>query len=132
MREKVSIKSDQAGIASAVLCTVHCLVVPVLFLLRFSVADNTAFHLPVWWEKLDFVFLAVSFAAVYHSAGHTRTREIKLSLWTFWLVLAIAIIFQAQLHWLAYLASAGLIVTHFLNIRLMRRYNKAQALRNNG
>ena len=130
MRDKVSVRSDQAGIASAVLCTVHCLVVPALFLLRFSLTDNAAYHLPSWWEKLDFVFLIVSFLAVYHSAGHTKTKEVKISLWLFWATLAVAILFQAHLHWLAYIASAGLIATHFINIRQMRRYNKADALTN--
>lgn len=131
MADKVFIKSDQAGIASAILCTVHCLVVPVLFLLKFSFSDNTSYHLPVWWEKMDYVFLLVSFLAVYHSAKHTSTREIRISLWFFWAVLAAAIIFQAQLHWMAYIASAGLVATHFVNIRQMKKRSKAEVATNN-
>jgi hypothetical protein len=33
------------------------------------------------------------------------------------LCLAVAVVFEQQLHWMAYLASAGLIFTHFFNIR---------------
>jgi len=130
MSEKVSVRSDQAGIASAVLCTVHCLVIPALFVLRFSLTDNAAYHLPQWWEKLDYVFLVVSFLAVYHSANHAKAREVKAALWLFWGILAVAILFQAQLHWMAYIASAGLIATHFLNIRQIRKANKAETLAN--
>jgi len=83
--------------------------------------SNTAYDIPAWWGKLDYIFLVVSFLAVYHSAGHTRYKEIKLSLWIFWSVLAIAIIFETTIHWAAYIASAGLIVTHFVNIMRIRK-----------
>ena len=121
MNEKVSTASDRAGITSAVLCTIHCLVIPVLFLLKFSFTDSSPLNLPSWWEQLDYVFLLVSFLAVYHSANHTPTRQIKISLWVFWAILAISIIFQAHLHWMAYIASAGLVITHFINIRNIKK-----------
>ena len=70
---------------------------------------------------MDYIFLVVSFLAVFHSAKHTNTKEIKASLWIFWAMLAIAIIFQSAIHWIAYIASAGLIATHYLNIRRLRR-----------
>jgi hypothetical protein len=38
-------------------------------------------------------------------------------MWLFWLCLAIAIIFEHRLHWMAYIASTGLIATHVANIR---------------
>ena len=121
-QNEVSATSDKAGITSALLCTVHCLVVPVFFLAKFWWTDgNTTIHLPSWWEKLDFIFLLVSFIAVYHSAAHTPSKEIKISLWTFWTILATAIVFATTLHWLAYIASAGLITTHLMNIRRIRR-----------
>ena len=121
-QNRISTKSDKAGIASAVLCMIHCLVIPVLFLLKFSFTDNTILQLPLWWEKIDYIFLAISFIAVYHSAGHTRFKEIKIGLWLFWGILATAIVFSATLHWMAYIASAGLIVTHFVNIMRIRKF----------
>jgi hypothetical protein len=121
-QHKTASISDKAGIGSALLCTVHCLVIPVFFLIKFTwLQGNPAINLPAWWEKLDYFFLLISFLAVYHSAGHTRVREIKISLWIFWGILAIAIIFEATLHNMAYLASAGLVATHFINIRRMRQ-----------
>ena len=120
MNNELSAKSDKAGIASAVLCTIHCLVVPVLFLLKMSWTQHTAIDLPSWWEKIDYLFLLISFFAVYHSASHTKTIEIKYSLWLFWSILVLAIVFQSKLHWLAYIASAGLVITHLINIRRMK------------
>lgn len=129
--EAVSIQSDKAGIASAVLCMIHCLAVPVFFLMRYWFADANIIHaLPVWWERVDYVFLLISFWAVYHSAGHTRYKEIKMALWTFWSILAIAILFEATLHWMAYIASAGLITTHFVNIKRLRKSSHNSLSRN--
>jgi len=109
--------SDVLGITSAILCTIHCLLIPALFLLKFWWTDHTAYTLPTWWESLDYFFLVLSFVAVYHSASHASTRAIKISFWSFWTCLAIAIVFEQVLHWMAYIASAGLIATHFVNIK---------------
>jgi MerC mercury resistance protein len=119
--EKIDKGYDMAGITSALLCTVHCLVIPALFLLKFSWTDNNNIKLPDWWESVDYVFLVISFIAVFHSARHTPAKAIKVSLWLFWSILAVAIIFSKDFHWLAYVASAGLITTHFLNILRMKR-----------
>lgn len=127
--QKIDTGYDMAGITSAVLCTIHCLVIPALFVFKFSVADNNVTSpLPSWWNAIDYLFLIISFVAVYHSASHTPAKSIRIGLWCSWALLAIAIIFEAQLHWLAYIASAGLITGHFLNIMRMRRMAKAQKI----
>lgn len=124
--EQIIVQSDKAGIASALLCTAHCLVVPVAFLLRSWLADGSPGHiLPAWWEKLDYLFLVISFIAVYHSAGHTKYKEIKMALWTFWVILAAAILMETTMHWMTYIASAGLIATHFINIKRLRKPREA-------
>jgi hypothetical protein len=119
---KASSVSDKTGITSAVLCTVHCLIIPILFLVKFWWSDKGIIVLlPAWWEKLDFLFLLISFLAVYHSASHTPVKNIRILLWLFWAILAVSIIFATPLHWLAYIASAGLIGTHLFNIRRIRK-----------
>jgi len=123
-----SLNADKTGIASALLCTVHCMVIPALFLVKYWGVDNNFINLPSWWDRLDYVFLLLSFWAVYHSASHTKAKSIKRSLWLFWGILALAIIFETKLHSLAYIASAGLVITHFVNIkqkwRLVANINK--------
>lgn len=120
--------ADRLGIMSAVICTVHCLVVPLLFLLKYwwtNAMGKTLWGggLPSWWESFDYLFLVVGFIAVYHASSHAAGKGIRLSLWFFWACLAVAVIFEDTLHWMAYIASAGLIVTHFINIK---RHRKAQ------
>ena len=123
--KKYTTKADNTGIASAVLCTIHCLMIPALLLIKYLWAGKTAVpNLPYWWGYLDYLFLVISFTAVYHAAGHTTARWIKVSLWTCWCLLSTGILFEEQLHWLAYLASAGLIATHFFNIRLVRKMQR--------
>jgi hypothetical protein len=129
--EKYTAIADKLGITSAVICAVHCLVIPAVFLLKYSVVDGlgaTSGHagwgagLPSWWETLDYAFLLIGFYAVYHATSHSPFKGVKISLWFFWLCLAVAVVFESKLHWMAYLASAGLIVTHFVNIRNHRSY----------
>lgn len=116
--------ADVLGITSAILCTIHCLVIPALFLLKFWWTDKTVNPLPSWWGMIDYFFLVLSFVAVYHAAGHAGSRRIKRSFWFFWGCLAVAIFFENALHWMAYIASAGLIATHILNIRRTLAKNK--------
>ncbi len=124
MDQNADVKSDKIGIVSAVLCSIHCLIVPVLFLVKVSWAQqHRTVSLPAWWELMDYVFMVISFTAVSHSAGHTPFKIIKIFLWIFWVVLMISIVFSSLLHWMAYFASAGLIITHFMNIKKIRQRN---------
>jgi hypothetical protein len=120
--------ADVLGITSAILCTIHCLVIPALFLLKFWWTDNAVHTPPTWWGMIDYFFLVLSFVAVYHAASHAGSKMIKRSFWAFWLCLTIAIIFEQTLHWMAYIASAGLIATHFINIKQTLAKNKSGSM----
>ncbi len=137
---KYNTGADKLGITSAIICAVHCLVIPAIFLIKFSLTDGmnaaTGSHiwgsgLPYWWETIDYVFLVIGFVAVYHASGHSPIRGVKISLWFFWLCLAIAVVFESKLHWMAYIASAGLVFTHFINIRKHKYYKPKVKKENN-
>ncbi len=122
MGSRYTSRADRLGIMSAVICTIHCLVVPVLFLLKYWWTSSMGTApwgggLPSWWESFDYLFLIIGFIAVYHASSHAAGRYIKVSLWLFWSCLGVAVVFEHTLHWMAYIASAGLIFTHFINIR---------------
>lgn len=119
--------SDRLGIASAVLCMIHCMVVPLAFVLKVWWSGHTAYVLPTWWGLIDYFFLVISFVAVYHSAGHALSKMVKRSFWFFWGVLTVAILFENYIHWLAYFASAGLIATHLVNLRMQQRIGREAA-----
>ncbi len=116
-----SSKADTTGIASALLCTIHCLAIPALLFIKTAYAGIANIQFPAWWHSLDYMFLLISFYAVFHSASHTSYAGIRISLWAFWTILAISILFEASLYALAYVASAGLIITHIINLRLLTR-----------
>lgn len=130
LHSKYTVGADRLGVISAVICTIHCMVVPALLLSKYAMGSllfeaghdgvHHAHALPVWWELLDYVFLAVGFFAVYHAAAHAATRRIRLSLWLSWSLLAIGVFFHNSFHWVVYFASASLITTHVFNIRKHR------------
>lgn len=104
-------RSDLLGIASAALCTVHCLAAPLVLLL-FATSE--------FWHALSYVFLAISFVAVYFATKHTHSKQISLLIWGSFTLLAISLILEHQIHamhYVGYAASAGLIFGHVQNIK---------------
>lgn len=103
--------------------------IPALFTLKYTVSTHINIHLanglPGWWAALDYLFLVVSFIAVYHAATHAAAKGVKRFLWLFWACLAVAIFFEKDLHWMAYVASVGLVSTHITNIRQHRKKTAA-------
>ena len=61
--------SDIFGAASSTLCLIHCIVTPLLF------------FVPFWWTGLNFIFIIVSFFAVYGSVKNTSRKIMKPLLW---------------------------------------------------
>lgn len=111
MMETNTSKFDWAGILSASLCVVHCLLTPVLIILLSDTA---------WWHQVSYFFLAVSFYAAFRATQHSRASKILTLIWLSFLILAFSILFEDAYPWLhevSYLASFGLVAGHILNIR---------------
>jgi hypothetical protein len=104
-------KFDWAGILSASLCVVHCLLTPVLILLLSN---------KEWWHQVYYMFLAISFYAAFKATQNCTVNKIVVLIWLSFLILAVSILFEdtfTWLHELSYLASFGLVAGHILNIR---------------
>ncbi|MEZ4886059.1 MAG: MerC domain-containing protein [Chitinophagales bacterium] len=116
--DSLSDKADFIGIASAVLCLIHCLVPPILFLFFGHLIEHAHDHFFRW----DYFFLIISSYAVYHSSHHAANTYIKGVLWVSFAILCIAIVFHQipTMHYIAYLASLGLISGHLINLKMMR------------
>jgi len=73
-------KPDALGALVSSLCLVHCVATPFLFVAQSGLVVN---HLtmPSWWKFFDFLFLAISFLAVYRSTQTTTINWIKPALW---------------------------------------------------
>jgi hypothetical protein len=115
-----SIHSDKFGIFSAVLCIIHCTILPLALALLTSIESS----LKGFSYLIDAVFVIVSVSAVYFSSRHSTSMAIKASLWFFVIVFVGGIFFEylsAYGKTIALAGSLGLIVAHFFNLRHCRR-----------
>ncbi|GAB4026842.1 MerC domain-containing protein [Spirosoma koreense] len=116
----LSRKADYIGITGSVLCIIHCLITPVL-LMTSALFQNE--QLRVGYLSLDYIFIGVNIVAVYFATRHYAPLAIKRSLWGFLGLFTIALLLEdvaPAFEYLAYAASAGLVITHLFNIRQHR------------
>lgn len=118
--DNFSNKADYVGITGSVLCIIHCLATPVL-VLSGSLVQHSA--LRVGYLSLDYVFIGINILAVYSATRHYALPAIKRSLWGFLTLFSVALLLEDTapiFEYIAYMASAGLVITHLLNIRQHR------------
>lgn len=116
----LSSKADYIGITGSVLCIIHCLVTPVLLMTTAVLQDE---QLRLGYLSLDYLFIGVNIIAVYFATRHHAQPAIKRALWGFLLLFAVGIMLEdvnEAFEYLGYAASAGLVVTHLINIRQHR------------
>ncbi len=80
-------KSDTFGILISSLCLIHCLFMPLLLIFKGSLT-----YVPSWWKGLDYIFLLLSFLAVYRSTQTTSKAFMKVLFWGSWFVLTFVIL----------------------------------------
>tara|TARA_B100001059_G_C17825973_1_gene581403 strand:+ start:2771 stop:3169 length:399 start_codon:yes stop_codon:yes gene_type:complete len=122
---KVIIKnSDQIGAASSALCMLHCFATPFLFLSQSSlIFISVDFTLP--WFIINYIFLFISFIAIYYSVNNSSNRFIRIFLYFFWAVLS-GLIINESLGILSipeagtYLSASSLICLHIYNLKYCR------------
>jgi len=111
-------KSDSIGALASGLCLVHCVATPFIFVLQPLTASEEV--TPLWWESLDYIFLAISFLAVYWSAINTSKKWMKYALWISFSLLSFAILnekfgFVDLGNFIAYIPAASLVFLHVYN-----------------
>mgnify|MGYP000043250738 CR=1 FL=1 len=112
-------KTDLIGATASTLCLIHCIATPFILIAQsFSIVccDGA----PVWWRFIDYLFLIISFFAVYRSTQTTSSYWIKPFLWLSWSVLFI-IIMNEKITWFPlseqaiYFPALALTVLHLYN-----------------
>lgn len=98
-------RPDLIGATASGLCALHCMVTPFIFLAK---ATSTHVHKPVWWGLIDYIFLVVSFFAIYRTVKSSTRNWIKYALWCVWIILSCAIINET--FEIAHLAEASVYV----------------------
>ncbi len=112
-------KPDLVGTLASTLCLVHCVATPFIFIAQSSVFGSGG-EPPVWWKFLDYMFLAISFIAVYWSTSTTNLNWIKPLFWISWILL-LGIILNEKLAILSfpevliYIPTISLVILHLYN-----------------
>jgi hypothetical protein len=108
-------RADYVGIAGSVLCIIHCLATPVLVMTSALVNYES---LRVSFLSLDYLFIGVNILAVWSASRHT-TNRIRWALWGFLTLFAGSLLLEDRsvlFEYIAYVASAGLVIAHLFNI----------------
>lgn len=117
----VLFKSDTIGAAASLLCLLHCLATPIIFMAQ-ACTDSCCTDSPTWWNFIDFFFLLISFFAVYRSTQTTSKEYMKYALWISWLVLFVTILNEKAEVFplpesLTYFAAIALVLLHLYNMK---------------
>tara|TARA_B100000945_G_scaffold114931_1_gene91254 strand:- start:679 stop:1065 length:387 start_codon:yes stop_codon:yes gene_type:complete len=82
-----TIHPDNIGATFSTLCVIHCFATPILF-----VTQSYMLVVPGWWQALNYVFLLLSFFAVYKTSQNSSNQIVKILLYIFWGILATLLI----------------------------------------
>ena len=114
-------KPDSIGAIASMLCVVHCLLTPLIFIAH-SCCKEGCDAAPTWWKSIDFIFLTISFISIYQSTKTTTQDAMKPILWSLWCLLSFLII-NDKIHLLeipetiSYIIAIALAFFHIYNLR---------------
>ena len=115
------INPDLIGATAIGLCFIHCAATPFLFIAKASTVTACA-DAPLWWQAVDYIFLVVAFAAIYHATKHSSKEWVKVALWVSWALLLLTILSESlELGWIpgaiVYLPALAIIGLHVYNYK---------------
>ena len=115
---------DNVGIVASSLCMIHCIGTPILFIAK-ACSTSCCSEAPIWWQLIDYLFLIISFVAIYFATKNTNHYWIKIAFWITWFILLLSIlnhtfqIIEAPKHFI-YIPSSAVIILHFYNQRFCK------------
>ena len=84
-------KPDSIGSMASMLCLIHCIATPFIFITQACTMSCCA-GAPIWWQSIDYIFILISFFAIFRSTQTSSNKMIKIALWTTWFLFFISII----------------------------------------
>lgn len=116
-----TVKTNYLGALAGTLCMIHCLATPLIFVAK-SCTDTCCATAPGWWSIIDFLFLLVSFFAIYSISKSGTKQWIEKALWISWAVLLILTINEKMavivMHkYIIYIPALAIISLHLYNNR---------------
>ena len=114
-------KSDAVGVISSGLCMIHCLATPFFFVAA-ACSKSCCAAAPSWWLWIDYLFLGISFMAVFHSTKTIKVSFVKYGLWISWVCLLLFILNVSYGYWdisdnFKFIPAFSLIGFHLYNLR---------------
>ena len=121
---RISLPSDCIGIIASTLCAIHCIATPFLFIAK-ACSTTCCAEAPLWWVMIDYVFLIISFTAIYYTNKNSSVRWLKYFLWISWFLLLITILNHSigfiYLHEkFIYIPAFSIILLHLYNLKFCK------------
>jgi len=120
----ININSDHIGVTASSICMLHCYFTPLLFLSQATSVTFTQ-EIPFLWQSLNYLFLLISFLAIYYTAKNSSKLSVKVLLVSTWLILSCLIINEffeiisiPELY--TYAAATSLAGLHVYNLKYCR------------
>ncbi|BDS11567.1 MerC domain-containing protein [Aureispira anguillae] len=115
----LSQKSDTFGAIASTLCLIHCISTPFIFALQ-TCSASCCKNSPGWWQAIDYLFLGISFFAVWQSARTTSKHWVAYALWASWIGIFVVLLNEKLailpvLNHLLYVPALTLVVLHLYN-----------------
>ena len=116
--------SDFFGVLTCMLCLIHCISSPLIFISFLSL--NTELSISYsWWYNLDYVFIFISFFMVYFSVKITSVKLMKYLFWLSWLTLSLIIINEKTEsfiipEYITYFVILALSLLHLYNLKFCK------------
>ncbi len=83
---------DLLGTITSMLCMIHCIITPFLFAAQATVSTTCSEISPMWWKVLDYLFLIITFFAIYYTAKSTVLKWLPNLMYVMWSLLALLVV----------------------------------------
>jgi len=119
---------DSIGIIASTLCIIHCIVTPFIFIAKACTATCCS-DAPSWWLMIDYLFLVISFIAIFFISKKLTIKWLKNAFWLSWIVLLFTIVNHSiNIIYLPknffYIPSISIVILHFYNLQFCKCQNE--------
>lgn len=114
-------KPDTVGATASLLCLIHCVLTPIIFIAQACPFDECGTS-PIWWKNIDYLFLLISFFSIFRSTQTTSKRYMVFLLWSSWSLLSFLIINEKLELFsipeiVTYVTATSLALLHIYNLK---------------
>lgn len=129
-------KTDHVGSIASILCLIHCVATPYLFV-SFTASAVIVQHVesPVWWGYIDLTLVTLSVVAIYWSSKNSNSNWIKIGLYSNWFFITFLILNEKLelfllTEWLIYIPALSLVALHQYNRKYCACYDHSCCVAN--